>query len=264
MLRSFTIFVLMILLPLTGVAPVWAAVAPGAMEKLEYRVSLGIINEAAQAKLTLTPRGPGRYVAEFSGAARGIFRLVENYLPERYQTEMFTQKGRLLPLVYREIFHKKGERIIREYRFDYQRHRLELWRQAGDQPMAKRWQLPLQEPVYDVLSFFYNLRQGAFGPLDRGSTVRVQLVPTPEPAEMILRIGLDEERGRKAMLTVKDAQGESEPYYFYFTPDWVPSQVWTRVMAGKLAGTLLDRGAISHQDLVARPGAPGDLAEQVK
>jgi hypothetical protein len=264
MLRKLIILLMIAMALTSGVAPAWPAAAPGALEKLRYRVSLGIINEAALAKLTLTPRGPGRYVAEFTGAAQGIFKLVGNYLPERYQTEMFTQKGRLLPLVYREIFRKKGERIIREYRFDYQHHRMELWRQAGDQPMVKRWQLALKEPVYDVLSFFYNLRQGTFGPLDCGSTVRVALVPTPEPAEMILRIGLDGEQGRKAMLTVKDAHGESEPYYFYFSPDWVPVQVWTRVMAGKLAGTLLDRGTVSPQNLVARPAAPGDLTERLK
>jgi len=265
MLRALQMLILAaLLLPGPSGAPA-AAAAADAGENLQYRVGLGFWKEVGRVRLTLKTLGPGHYLAEFAGAAQGVWQVAGNFLPERYQTEMICRQGRLQPLVYREEFHKKGERVIREYRFDYRQNRLELWRQAGDRPLVKRWELPLPEPVYDILSLCYNLRLGVFGTLAGGETVRVAAVPTPEPSELILRLGPQTAAGRKAMLTVKGAAGESEPYYIFFTPEWVPNLAWVRVWGfGKLTGRLLDRRAIVKEGLLALPATPGKLAEQAQ
>ena len=259
-LRNIILAALLAVGQLTALAA--AASEPG--ENLQYRVALGFWQDVARVSLTLKPLGPGHYLAEFSGATRGVWRVVGNYLPERYQTEMIVRQGRLQPLVYREEFHKKGELVLREYRFDYRQNRLELWRRAGERPLVKRWEMALPEPVYDILSLCYNLRLGVFGSLTGGETVRVPAVPTPVPSELILRLGPETEQGRKVMLTVKDATGEGEPYYICFTPEWVPNLAWAHLGFGKLSGSLLDRRAIVKQGLLALPAVPGKLAEQGK
>ena len=62
--------------------------------------SLG--KDVAKVHLVLKELEPGHYLAEFSGAAQGMWRLLSHDLPERYQAEMVYREGRLKPLVYRE------------------------------------------------------------------------------------------------------------------------------------------------------------------
>ena len=128
-----------------------AAPGPGAeLENLKYRLSLGVWSEVAQVHLRLTQVGPNRYRAEFSGAAEGMWRLLSRWLPEGYETDMVLEDGRLKPLVFREEFQAKGHHIRKEYRFDYSRKVLEVWRGVDGREPVKSWQVPLREPVYDT------------------------------------------------------------------------------------------------------------------
>ncbi|MFI5329764.1 MAG: DUF3108 domain-containing protein [Desulfobaccales bacterium] len=237
-----------------------AAPGPGAeLENLEYRVSLGICSEVALVHLRLAQVGPNRYRAEFSGAAQGMWRLLSRWLPEGYQTDMEVEGGRLKPLVFREKFQAKGHHIHKEYRFDYSRGVLELWRSEDYQELVKDWQVPIKEPLYDLLSLFYNLRLGAMGPLTGGQTLRVALIPTQGPQEMILRIGPETYEGRKIMIEVLSKEEvETGPYFVYCNSQGVPQEAWTRVsFFGKLAGQLLNPAEIMKEGLPNLSPAPG-------
>ena len=59
-----------------------------------------------------------------------------------------------------------------------------------------------------LLSLFYNLRLGAFGPLTSGQTLRVAVLPTPEPRELVLRIGPESAEGHKIMLEETGSKSE--------------------------------------------------------
>ncbi len=253
---AFRVFILAVCLYLGLPAFNHAAdVSPGNLEKLQYRVSLGIWRQVATVNLSLKQVGQDRYLAEFSGATQGLWTLINRWLPERYQTEMVYLQGRLKPLVYREEFVSKGEKVTKEYRFDYQQGVLELWRQVAGQEMVKKWQVPLTEPVYDPLSLFYNMRLGVFGPLPSGETLRLAAIPNPKPWDLIIHLGADTDQGRKVMLTFKEkASGqETSPYFLYSNPDWVPTLAWITVLKfGKLSGTLLG-GSVGK---LALPPAP--------
>jgi hypothetical protein len=225
--------------PALGAAP---ELSPEMLQNMHYRVSLGICQNVATVHLSLKALGPGHYLAEFSGAAQGAWKLLSPWLPERYQTEMTYQQGRLQPLVFREEFQARGKRIFKEYRFDYPRGQLEIWRKAGDGEFVKKWQIPLSGPVYDPLSLVYNLRLGALGPLTPGETLRVAGVPSPDPEEIVITIGPQTEQGWKAMVTVKEkvTGNERGPIFVSLGPERVPTLVWTRVLEiGKLSGKLL-------------------------
>ncbi|MEW6387570.1 MAG: DUF3108 domain-containing protein [Thermodesulfobacteriota bacterium] len=255
---------------LLGLFLLWGLALPGraapdlpeSLEKFQYRVSLGGWSEVAQAQLVLKELGPGRYLAEFTGEPQGAWRLLQRWLPERYQTEMVLAEGRLKPQLFREVFYSWGERITKEYRFDYGQGRLEMWRQAGDRKMVKEWQVPLQEAVYDPLSLWYNARLGAFGPLAPGETLRVAALPTPDPEEMVIRIGAGNPEGRKVMIMIKENPSGEErgPFFVSFSPKWAPQLAWMRVPPlGKLTGHLLDPDAAMNLAFPPLPAhSPGE------
>ncbi len=193
-----------------------------------------------------------------------MWRLLSRWLPEGYETDMVLEDGRLKPLVFREAFQAKGHHIRKEYRFDYSRRVLELWRGVDHREPVKSWQVPLREPVYDLLSLFYNLRLGAFGPPTGGQTLRVAVLPAPEPRELVLRIGPESEAGRQIMLKVEGpkSEGEADPYFVFCTPQWVPQEAWTGVpFFGKLAGKLLNPEAVRPEGLLSLAPAPAPTKE---
>lgn len=234
-----------------------ADVSPGSLEHLQYRVGLGVCEDVARARLVLKPLGPGRYLAEFSGAGQGAWQLLSRWLPERYQTEMAYSQGCLQPLVYREEVQIKGKHVQKEYRFNYTQGRLEYWRGVEHRGLSKQWEIPLKEQVYDPLTILYNLRLGAFGALASGETLRVPGIPTPEPEEIVLHIGEQTGQGLKIMIAVKEkATGrERGPFFLYFGPEEVPTLAWTRIFqCGKIIGRLvgprvtLDKGLLAPAD----------------
>lgn len=235
------------------------AAAPDIREDLIYQVSLGPWDRVALVHLMLKEVQPGRYLAEFSGAAQGMWQLLNRWLPERYQTEMVYRDGRLLPLVFREEFQYKGKHFLKEYHFDYDQGRLTLWSKTDDNEMVKKWEVPLKEPVYDLLSLFYNLRLGALGPVPGGSTLRVAVLPNPEPQEMVFRIGPDTDQGRKVMLHWRPMGSTKEDLGFiYLNQEQVPTLGWARVFFfGRLQGRLLNPDEVRKDGLLSSsPAAP--------
>jgi hypothetical protein len=232
-----------------GASPT-AAADPADLEDLQYRLSLGFFEDVARVHLSLQRVGPDRYRARFSGAAQGAWQLLKKFLPESYENEMALEEGRLKPLLYREKFYKKGQLISKEYRFDYSRQVLEVWRGVDDRELRKDSEVPLQGPVYDPLTLFYNLRLGGVA-VAPGQTLKVTLVPTPEPREMVLRVGPQTGQGCKTMITVKSGRdSEDGPYFVFSGPQKVPLQAWVRVLAfGKLAGELLNPQEVMKEEL---------------
>jgi hypothetical protein len=251
------VLVLIWVLVQLALAPAPALGAPVVREDLHYQVSLGFWDDVAQVHLVLKEVGPNRYRTELYGAVQGMWRLLSRWLPERFQTEMVYRQGRFQPLTYREEFINKGQHIVKEYQFDYEQQRLTLWRRADAGPRVKKWQVPLKEPVYDMLSMSYNIRLGVFGPLPGGSNIRVPVLPNPAPQEMVFRIGPLTAKGRKVMLNYHmEDSGTSDHYFFYLNPSQVPSLLWTRVtFFGKLQGRLLNPGGIKTPGLAAGAGA---------
>ncbi len=238
-------------------SPGAAIIPPDIREDLRYQVSLGPWSDVARVHLVLRELEPGHYRAEFSGAAQGMWQLLSRWLPESYTTEMVYREGRLVPLVYREEFTDKGQHWVKEYRFDYERRRLTLRRQIDGGEWVKKWEIPLTTPVYDLLSLFYNVRIGTFGTLQGGSNLRVGIMPTPKPQELVFRIGDKTDQGRKVMLNFRPPDSDTESQYFlYINPQGVLNLAWTRVtFFGKLAGRLLNPGEIRTDWLPALPPA---------
>jgi hypothetical protein len=235
--------------------PVIAANEPVILEDLQYKVGLGLSSNVGLAHLVLKELKPGHYLAEVSGATRGLWQLSNRWLPVRYQTEMIHRDGRLVPLIYREEFITKGKRVVKEYRFDHERGQLSMRVQTEGSEAVKKWEVPLKSPVYDFLSLFYNVRLGAFGPLPGGSSLKVMLLSAQAPQEMVFVIGPVTEMLRKVTLDHCRAESKQiKQYSCYLNPEQVPTLAWTQVpLFGKLTVRLLNPGEIRKEGLLAPP-----------
>jgi len=255
----FWLIIMLLLLHLApaalAAAPATIAAAPDIRENLEYQISLGLWSDVARVHLVLKELQPGHYLAEFSGAAQGMWKLLSRWLPERYQTEMLYRDGRLQPLVYREEFQERGQKILKEYRFDYDHSQLTLWRQVDGGEKIKDWEAPLTGPVYDLLSLFYNVRLGTLGPTPGGVTLKVMILPNPKPQELVFCIGAVTDQGLKVMVnSCSPGVVEADQYFMFLSPERVPTLAWTRVtFFGKLAGRLVNPGAVKKEGLLTLP-----------
>jgi hypothetical protein len=204
------------------------------LEELQYRVDVWIWRDALNAKVTFQEVAPGRYRAELTGRSQGLLSLVTGNWGGALSTEMEYSQGKLQPLVYREISNKRGKNKVMEYRFDYAKNKVELWKPDEAETMTKKWETALKGPMYDPLTFFYNRRLTG-NPLGSkgGETHKFQGIPYPEPDEIVLRVGSNTPQGRKIMLELGNRvfKGERSQVYAYLDPEGVPTKAWTKVLA---------------------------------
>ena len=223
----------------------WSWQAPAAapqgevLEDLKFQVEYLLWKEVAQAQLTLKSLGPGHYQAEISGEPLGLLKVITGKRRDSYQTEMILRHGKLIPLVYREESRKKGQRHLKEYRFNYDQGVLELWQLKEGKGMVQKWHTALKDPIYDPLTAFYNCRLGLMGPIREGETFKVAGIPYPKPEEIEVRIGAETDQGRKIMIAIDNKAFESDRgvIFAYLDEARVPKQAWTNSRMGKISGT---------------------------
>ncbi|MBI4643734.1 MAG: DUF3108 domain-containing protein [Deltaproteobacteria bacterium] len=213
------------------------------LEDLQFRVDAWILTGAARAGVILKSLGDGRYRAEVAAEAQGLAKALSGQRRDNFSTEMVYQNGRLLPLVYREESRRWGKHSLKEYRFDYDQGRLELWQHHEGKGLLRKWETALtKEPIYDPLTAFYNFRLGALGQPKAGQTLRVRGIPYPRPEEIVIQIGQVDPEGRKVMVSLINRVFDDEAgvVFVFFDEKWAPSHGWTRILSfGKVAGKIL-------------------------
>lgn len=143
-------------------------------EQLAYDVSFLWFKQLAEGSITLE-RGekPGTYLAVMEARTRGVASFVTRHRIEKHQTLMeIGPNGLLRPLQYSShTFKGKGKsqkERRKSYDFDYDSDRV-VYKRVKNNQVTSNKEFPLEsgEPVYDILSAFYNLRLEAFGQLDQ-------------------------------------------------------------------------------------------------
>lgn len=239
-------FVLAAALSLQAVTLVPAAAAAPPeqlLEDLQYQVNAWVWGGAARAGITLKNMGEGRYQADLWVEPQGLLKLISGNRRDSFQTEMVYRQGRMVPVVYREETRKRGKKGLKEYRFNYDQGRLELWEYHKGKGLLPKWDTALEkEPFYDPLSAFYNFRLGAMGPPQEGATLKASGIPYPKPERIAVRIGPQTPEGRKVMVSIINRAFENEEGVIFVFFDGVgsPTQAWTRVLrVGKVEGKIL-------------------------
>jgi len=243
--------------PAAAPAPPTCPPAGKVLEELQYRVDVWIWQDALNAKVIFREVAPRRYRAELTGRTQGFMSLITGDWGGVLSTEMQYRQGKLQPLVYREISNKRGESKVMEYRFDYDKNKVELWKKGKDKDaLTKKWEKTLEGPMYDPLTFFYNGRlQGNPLGAKKGETVKFQGIPYPEPDEIVLRVGDDTPQGRKIMLELGNRvfKGERSQVYAYLDSEGVPTKAWTKVLKfGDIGIELVPGGKRLNRKAVAQ------------
>jgi hypothetical protein len=212
-------------------------------EILYYTIDAAIIKDAAQVTVSLR-QVQEEFEGEVSVETNGLIAFCTAHRQDRYHTTMRLVQGRLQPLVYLEESRWGGKQRYMEYRFDYERQRLELWRRGKDGILARKWEKELTETIYDPISAFYNLRLGVLGKVKGGRTFTVAGIPYPHPQTMTIRLGPQEPGNRQATLTIRAQPQENAiaPVHIRFDDRLVPLSAWTKTPEfGQVSGRLTDR-----------------------
>ncbi len=208
-----------------------------------YTVDALWFKDAGRAAISLRQIDQEHFEGEIEGETAGVIAFFTAHRRDRYRTTMRFHQGKLQPLIYIEESWRKRRHHYKEYRFDYEEHRLELWQQEENGALAKKWQTGLTEPFYDPISAFFNFRLGALGEIKGGDTITVAGVPYPEPEEIVIRLGPQEAGNRKATVAIRNRAFENESglVHIVFDDHLTPLSAWTRVLKfGKLVGRLVE------------------------
>ena len=242
---SWGLLLALIIFPVVCLSGGAAWGAEAFLEDLHYSVDVLLWRDAARARITLKSLGGGKYLAEISGRPQGMLKTLSGSdREERMQTEMAWRQGRLQPLVYREESRRRGKLHLKEYRFDYDRGRLELWELKGE-ALVYKWHTTLTGPIYDPLSGFYNCRLGLLGPIQDGQVFKLKGIPYPKPEDIEVQVGPETPEGRKTMILIRGEayKDKPAPVFAFFDPTMVPKHAWTRIWGfGKITGELLPGG----------------------
>lgn len=182
------LFLLMFLvLPAGESTPVLQAIPVRKLvgEDLSYTLDFLVFRDLAEGRLRITADElPGRYRAELTAKTLGVASWLSGERTQSYESVMEDDgTGRMRSVSHVSIIHKKknGEWIDRRklYRFDYQAGK--VYQEKGADGVFKPgsvFELPPGETPVDILTGFYNLRAGFYGPLVPGRTLKVPTFTT--------------------------------------------------------------------------------------
>jgi hypothetical protein len=256
-----------------------APAPPGELlEDLRYRVDVWVFPDAIDTRITFKRLDALRYKAEVKGSAKGLLGVISGQWRGNYSTEMIFSQGNFLPVVYREESQRRHKKNLNEYRFDYDKKVVELYKwDNAKKTLTKRWETTIDGPMYDALSFYYNQRLKGMDFGKRGETLTFQGIPYPKPEHIVLRIGEDSPQGRKIMITLDNRifENERNQVYALLDKEGVPTEAWTNVLRfGRITGKLLPGGKRfkngqiaetfpkSGADKVARLGPLRDFSDE--
>ncbi|MCP4717366.1 MAG: DUF3108 domain-containing protein [Deltaproteobacteria bacterium] len=156
-------------------------------EVLTYSVGFWIFRKAATGKLSLQRDGE-RYVATFEAETAGFLKLVTEYRKEVMRSTMRYDNAtkRLRPEMFEEIYTQGDHEVVRTVLFDYEQKRYRFsWKRNERTVFSVNRAFP-KRPFDDLLSFFYNLRLGAFGPVQAGEKKSACIVAKTSPGNIVI------------------------------------------------------------------------------
>jgi len=231
------------------VAPIGAMTIPElAGEKLNYNISFWIFSKAGNVTMTFRPLGGNRYEALMQGQTSGVIGWFTRYRQDHYRSVMEYDplSARLRPLHFEEKV-VIGKEVRRQYFIDYDyaagiANRRKIGRRGEVSRSTVR--LNPERRYDDYLSGIYNLRIGAYGPLQEGRSYVIRLLKADKERDVrIVLAGPEENRKR---LGSEDNPGEK----FFFSHIYLPKGMldsktgemegWFSARAVPVGGTIRD------------------------
>ncbi|MCF6179275.1 MAG: DUF3108 domain-containing protein [Geopsychrobacter sp.] len=174
-------------------SPVVRPIASLVGEKLSYNISFLWFKKIAQGEIRLD-KGPkiGTYLATLTAKTRGMAAFFTRNRVETYTTLMEEgPDGRLRPLLQTSDTKKdkrgKATHRLTSYRFDFATQQV-MYQKSVNGVEQQKTLLPMnpEQPTYDFLSAFYNLRLGRLGPFEVGKDIQLAAFSRKGPEKIVI------------------------------------------------------------------------------
>ena len=149
-------------------------------ENHHYSIDFLFFRRLAEGELRFTATGqPNIYKAELIGRTLGIASWLAGDRTQTYTSFMaLTPDGSMRSIEHLSTIDKhrwgKWQNRVKRHRYDYDQGKVfEEKRKDGVLLWAKEHAIPEGEPPVDMLTAFYNLRTGVYGPLVRGARFQI-------------------------------------------------------------------------------------------
>jgi hypothetical protein len=192
--------------PLAEGAPV---VASFCGERLAYEVTVLFFRRAAVSQLSLEPAADaGRYLARLSVETKGFARLLDRRR-HVYTSLLAPCEGgrRWCPRRFVSDLTGAGGREVTTVEVDPLRGLISLTTERGG-VVTEVDRRPVQPGAHydDLLSAFYNLRAGVYGPIERGRRYEIATLPMDGTTHLTVHVlaGKDEAQARRKYRTGDD------------------------------------------------------------
>ncbi len=152
-------------------------------ETMQYTINFWLLKGSAKGELCFF-KSPGGYTSYFEAETRGILRIIAGHRKETMESVMEFDEAlqRLRPRRFTEAFRHKGRTFTRRIDFDHERGRFTCTR-TGPQGSRKVTMTDLPDTDFeDMLTLYYNLRMGCYGPLPTEEKIRAQVLMKESPS----------------------------------------------------------------------------------
>ena len=164
-------------------------------ETLHYDISFLWFENAASAKVQFLKKR-NRYFSTLEASTKGFVGFFTSYRRHFYKTEfeVIDDKKSLRPISFlRQVTIGEHAEITRhEFNYTQKKH---TWSKFVDDKEVETGinDIPNHNGFHDILTAFYNVRNGSYGPLSKGNSFKIKTIPEKGHDEISVHISSKEE-----------------------------------------------------------------------
>ena len=164
-------------------------------ETLYYDISFLWFDNAASAKVQFL-KERGRYYSTLEASTKGFVGFFTSYRKHYYKTEFeVIENGKSLrPLSFLRQVTIGDQAEITRHQFNYMT-RKHIWTKFLNDEKIKTGtdDIPVDDSFHDILTAFYNVRNGSYGPLTKGAHFKIKTIPEKGHDEISVHISSEQE-----------------------------------------------------------------------
>ena len=164
-------------------------------ETLYYDIGFLWFNNAASAKVQFLKQR-GRYYSTLEASTKGFVGFFTSYRKHYYKTEFeIINNGKSLrPISFLRQVTIGDQAEITRHQFNYIT-RKHTWSKFSNDKKIKTGvdDIPINNSFHDILTVFYNVRNGSYGPLTKGNHFKIKTIPEKGHDEISVHISSEQE-----------------------------------------------------------------------
>jgi hypothetical protein len=164
-------------------------------ETLYYDISFLWFNNAASAKVQFFKK-KGKYYSTLEASTKGFIGFFTSYRKHFYKTEFeIIDDGKSLrPISFLRQVTIGDQAEITRHQFNYTTQKHTWSKFLNDEEIKTGFDvIPADHSFHDILTAFYNVRNGSYGPLTKGNNFKIKTIPEKGHDEISVHISSEQE-----------------------------------------------------------------------